>query len=152
MVHTQFLPGWTDFAALISHLKFVKDHHSKIEKVAAVSDSGFLRNTERCQSFCENAAQALQLYDDKDKALEWLVNSCQLHGFRKIFLVAPLGHSTLLDGPSLPLASYPMQLPTAPLSFALRPNSPQGIRTAGQLALVASSNVLLAAITAFPTS
>jgi hypothetical protein len=31
-----------DVAALISHLKFVRNHQAKIEKVAAVSDSGFL--------------------------------------------------------------------------------------------------------------
>ena len=42
MVYTEFFPGWADFAALISHLKFVRNHQSKIEKVAAVSDSGFL--------------------------------------------------------------------------------------------------------------
>ena len=43
MVYTEFFPGWADFAALISHLKFVRNHQSRIEKVAAVSDSGFLR-------------------------------------------------------------------------------------------------------------
>jgi len=42
MVHAEFFPGWADFAAFLSHLKFAKDHQSKIEKVAAVSDSGFL--------------------------------------------------------------------------------------------------------------
>jgi hypothetical protein len=42
MVHTESFPDWADFAALLSHLKFVRDHQSKIEKMAAVSDSGFL--------------------------------------------------------------------------------------------------------------
>src|SRR6476646_1755084 len=35
-------PGWKDFAALIAHLRFVRDHHRKIEKVAVVSDSTVL--------------------------------------------------------------------------------------------------------------
>ncbi|MFZ4702667.1 MAG: STAS/SEC14 domain-containing protein [Candidatus Methylumidiphilus sp.] len=35
-------PGWSDFAALLSHLKFVKNHQQHIAKVAAVTDSGFL--------------------------------------------------------------------------------------------------------------
>ena len=43
MVHAEFFPGWADFAALLSHLKFVRDHQSKIEKVAAASDIGYLR-------------------------------------------------------------------------------------------------------------
>jgi hypothetical protein len=29
MVHTESFPGWMDFAALLSHFKFVKDHHSR---------------------------------------------------------------------------------------------------------------------------
>jgi len=33
-------PGWKDFAALVAHLKFVKEHHRQIEKVAVVVDGG----------------------------------------------------------------------------------------------------------------
>ena len=33
-------PGWKDFAALVAHLKFVKEHHRQIEKVAVVMDGG----------------------------------------------------------------------------------------------------------------
>lgn len=32
-------PGWDDFAALASHLRFVKDHHKLIKKIAVVTDS-----------------------------------------------------------------------------------------------------------------
>ena len=42
MIFAESFPGWNDFAALVSHLKFVKDHHQSIERVAAVTDSGFL--------------------------------------------------------------------------------------------------------------
>lgn len=42
MIHAEAFPGWKDFGALVSHLKFVKNHHQKIDKVAAVTDSGFL--------------------------------------------------------------------------------------------------------------
>lgn len=38
MIYTESLPGWSDFAALISHLKFVKNHHQKIAKIAALTD------------------------------------------------------------------------------------------------------------------
>ena len=33
-------PGWNDFAALVAHLKFVKEHHRYIEKIAVVVDGG----------------------------------------------------------------------------------------------------------------
>jgi hypothetical protein len=32
-------PGWDDFAALASHLRFVKDHHKLIKKIALVTNS-----------------------------------------------------------------------------------------------------------------
>ena len=42
MVDAQSFPGWDSFAALVSHLQFVRDHHRLIGKVAAVSDSPVL--------------------------------------------------------------------------------------------------------------
>lgn len=43
LIHAQSFPGWNDFGALLAHLKFVKDHHQNIEKVAVVAD-GALAN------------------------------------------------------------------------------------------------------------
>ncbi len=41
LIHAdQGFPGWKDFAALVAHLKFVKDHHRQIAKVAVVADGG----------------------------------------------------------------------------------------------------------------
>jgi hypothetical protein len=35
MIYTKSFPGWESFGALVSHLKFVADHHQKIERIAA---------------------------------------------------------------------------------------------------------------------
>jgi hypothetical protein len=43
MIHTESFPGWESFGAFVSHLKFVGDHHRQIERIAAVTNSGFLR-------------------------------------------------------------------------------------------------------------
>jgi hypothetical protein len=43
MIHAKAFPGWDSFGALVSHLKFVADHHRQIERIAAVTDSGFLK-------------------------------------------------------------------------------------------------------------
>jgi hypothetical protein len=43
MIRTESFPGWESFGALVSHLKFVADHHRQIERIAAVTDSGFLK-------------------------------------------------------------------------------------------------------------
>ncbi len=41
IVITADAPNWKDFAALSRHLRFVKNHHAKIAKVAIVTDSAF---------------------------------------------------------------------------------------------------------------
>ena len=35
-------PGWEDFEGFASHVRFVRDHHRKISRVAVVSDSTLL--------------------------------------------------------------------------------------------------------------
>jgi len=74
MVHAESFPGWADFAALLSHLKFVKDHQSKIEKVAAVSDSGFLKIIPSVASHFVKAQVKHFNYNAKEKALKWLIS------------------------------------------------------------------------------
>ena len=32
-------PGWDGFGAMVSHLRFVRDHHKHVKKVAVVTDS-----------------------------------------------------------------------------------------------------------------
>lgn len=38
MIRADSFPGWKDFSALIAHMKFVRDHHRRIGKVAVVAD------------------------------------------------------------------------------------------------------------------
>lgn len=39
IIETRAFPGWKNFAAMVKHFKFVRDHHKKIKKVAVVTDS-----------------------------------------------------------------------------------------------------------------
>jgi stage II sporulation SpoAA-like protein len=39
LVRSKFFPGWKDFEAFTTHLRFVGDHHKKIKKIAVVTDS-----------------------------------------------------------------------------------------------------------------
>lgn len=43
LIRAESFPGWKDFDALLAHLKFLKEHLRKIEKVAVVAD-GALAN------------------------------------------------------------------------------------------------------------
>jgi hypothetical protein len=72
MIYTEYFPGWENFAALVSHLKFVKGHQSQIEKVAAVSDSGFIKIVPSVvRHFVKPEVRHFD-YGDRDKAIEWL--------------------------------------------------------------------------------
>ena len=42
LIQAKSFPGWKDFGAFITHLRFIRDHHRLVGKVAAVSDSAFL--------------------------------------------------------------------------------------------------------------
>ncbi len=72
LIHTQSFPGWADFAALLSHLKFVKNHHQHVERVAAVTDSGFLAIMPSIVSHFIQAEVRHFDYADKESALIWL--------------------------------------------------------------------------------
>src|SRR5215469_1553984 len=42
LIEAPSFPGWDSFGALIEHIRFVHDHHRKIDRVAAVTDSKIL--------------------------------------------------------------------------------------------------------------
>ncbi len=74
MIQTESFPGWDSFAALISHLQFVKNHQKKICRVAAVTDSGFLSVMPSIASHFVAAELKHFAYDEKENALKWLRN------------------------------------------------------------------------------
>ena len=75
MIYVEAFPGWKNFGALLSHLKFVKDHHRHIQRVAAVTDSGFLSIMPLVAQHFVRAEVRHFPYQDKEKALAWLSGS-----------------------------------------------------------------------------
>src|SRR5438045_1005994 len=39
IIETPGFPGWSSFGALAAHLRFVRDHHRHVKKIALVTDS-----------------------------------------------------------------------------------------------------------------
>ena len=72
MIYSESFPGWDNFATLVSHMKFVKEHHKNIKKVAAVTDSGFLSILPRVANHFVQAEVKHFSHKDKDLALDWL--------------------------------------------------------------------------------
>ena len=72
MIHAKSFPGWDSFGALVSHLKFVADHHRQIKRIAAVTDSGFLKIVPRIATHFVQADIRHFDFHDKERALVWL--------------------------------------------------------------------------------
>src|SRR5713101_1472362 len=72
MLDAESFPGWKDFAGLVAHLRFVKNHHQKIEKIAVVSDSSFLSLAPKIASHFVQADVKHFSRSQKEEALHWL--------------------------------------------------------------------------------
>ncbi len=72
MIYAKLFPGWKNFEGLLSHLKFVGEHHRYIGRVAAVTDSEFLTIMPSIIAHFVGAEVRHFALDDKEKALAWL--------------------------------------------------------------------------------
>ena len=72
MIDAQSFPGWKDSAALIAHLKFIKNHHQKIQKLAIVSDSSVLTVAPKIASHFIQAEVKHFAGSQREQALDWL--------------------------------------------------------------------------------
>ena len=68
MVYAKSFPGWRSFDVLLSHLKFIAEHHQRIDRIAVVSDSGLLKLLPR---IAEAKVRCFR-FQEKDRALAWL--------------------------------------------------------------------------------
>jgi len=71
VIHSKDFPGWTNFSALISHLRFVHQHQERIEKIALVTDTVL---ADAAKVFLEHFIKAELkhfAYSDYSDALTW---------------------------------------------------------------------------------
>jgi hypothetical protein len=72
IIEVESFPGWENFAGLISHLKFIREHHKKIEKVAAVSDGKIVSIMPQIVDHFVNAKVKYFPYENLDEAILWM--------------------------------------------------------------------------------
>ena len=80
LLDAESFPGWKDFAALLAHLKFVREHHRKIAKIAVVSDSGFLAFAPKVAGHFVQAEIRHFPQSQRDEALRWLRGESSVRG------------------------------------------------------------------------
>lgn len=72
MIITEHFPGWDSFGALLEHLKFVRREARQLQKIAAVTDSGFLNIMPRIVDHFVQAEVRHFDYSDREQAQAWL--------------------------------------------------------------------------------
>ena len=72
LIVAEHFPGWDDFAALSSHIRFVREHHSKIKRVGFVTADRILSAVPKFSSrFVEAEVESFPM-DQRDAALLWV--------------------------------------------------------------------------------
>lgn len=72
MIEARAFPGWDSVAALMSHMRFVRDHHRLIAKIAAVSDSPLLSAAPHFAKHFVKAEVRHFSENNRESALSWL--------------------------------------------------------------------------------
>ena len=73
IIHTKDFPGWDSFGAFTHHMKFIKDHHKEIKRVAAVTDSKFMSIAPMIANHFVSAEVKNFDYADMDTAKKWIL-------------------------------------------------------------------------------
>ncbi|MEM7435747.1 MAG: STAS/SEC14 domain-containing protein [Myxococcota bacterium] len=72
MIVAEHFPGWDDFTALTSHLRFVREHHRQIRRIAFVTDDRLLSVLPRISAqFLVAESRAFPMAE-RDDALLWV--------------------------------------------------------------------------------
>lgn len=73
IIHVKIFPGWDSFAALVTHLKFIKEHHKRVSHLAFVTNSSIGLFAERIGSHFINAKVKKFDFNEFDKSVEWIM-------------------------------------------------------------------------------
>jgi len=72
VIVAEHFPGWDDFSALSSHLRFVKEHHEKVRRVAMVTNDRLVSAMPRIASrFVDVEVRAFPM-SGRDEAVLWV--------------------------------------------------------------------------------
>ena len=74
LIYTKSFPGWKDFAALSRHIRFIRNHHRKIKRLAFASDTSVIELTKTIARPFVDAEIKLFSYDEYEKAKKWIVH------------------------------------------------------------------------------
>lgn len=71
VIHTRDFPGWEDLHGLIRHVRFVRDHHRKVKRIALAADSKLASLAPRLAEHFIKAEVKPFRYDELEAAIAW---------------------------------------------------------------------------------
>jgi stage II sporulation SpoAA-like protein len=71
VVHAREFPGWENFDSLLRHVRFARDHHRRVHRVAVCSDSKLVKIAPRLAEHFIAAEIRPFGYDELDAAVAW---------------------------------------------------------------------------------
>jgi len=74
IIRSESFPGWNSFAALTTHLRFLRNHHQKIARVALVTNSPIGKLAEVAAGHFISAEVKDFEYEDLEKARSWVLD------------------------------------------------------------------------------
>ena len=75
LIDTLKFPGWKNLPGFLSHVRFVRDHHKKVKRVAVVTDDERVAVVRPLADHFVNAEVRRFPHNDPDAALAWLRTS-----------------------------------------------------------------------------
>ena len=72
MVYIEMFSGWKNIASIGSHIRFIKDHHKSVGKVATVSDSTLLSGLQKITGYFVRTKVRHFDLSEVEAAIEWL--------------------------------------------------------------------------------
>ena len=72
VLHTRSFPGWESFSSFVTHIKFVKEHHKKVSRIAVVTDSFIGNLAESITSHFINAEIKHFAFSELEAAKKWI--------------------------------------------------------------------------------
>lgn len=71
VLHAHHFPGWENLQSVIQHVRFVRDHHKKIKRIAVVTDSRLASLTPSVAEHFVDAEIQTFAYGELEGAIAW---------------------------------------------------------------------------------
>ena len=75
VIHARQFPGWENLGAFLSHVRFVHDHHRKVERIALAVDGRLAALAPRIGEHFVHAEVKEFGFDELDAAVAWASGS-----------------------------------------------------------------------------